>query len=145
MFKKFVFFCVIIACVALSSCKTGQSAGSSAKSDKLSEKNKLDFTYLFFNANKEKILGNLEPAISLYQQCLLIDPNNGAALYEIANIYYSQGNSKNASPYARKAVEKEPNNIWYCSLLASILESEKKFSEVVHIYERLLKVYPERT
>ena len=61
MSKKPILFFPLLLVVALYSCKPSQQASNSSGSRRgLTEKNNTDFTYLFHNANKEKILGNYD-------------------------------------------------------------------------------------
>lgn len=136
---------MVLACFTMYSCKSTQHTGSTVASKKqATEKDNIDFTFLFFNANKEKILGNLELAAKMYQQCLQINPSSSAAMYELANIYYNHGNSRQALDLARGASEIEPSNIWYSTLFAQCLVNEKRYAETIHLYERLIKNYPEK-
>ena len=144
MLKITKYFIPLFLCIACYSCKPTQYTGSSLTASEVAEKNTIDFTYTFYNANKEKMLGNYELAAGLYLQSLQINPSAAAAMYELANIYFSQGKSKMALDYIRKAVELEPTNVWYNTLMAECLVNEKRYAETIRLYERLLKAYPER-
>ena len=114
LLKLIVHVLLLLLIFVIPSCKSTHPTGSSKTTSKdgLTEQDQINFANLFYNASKEKMLGNFDLAVSLYLQCLQISPRNAAALYEVANIDYSRGNSKQALDNAIKAVEIEPSNIW---------------------------------
>lgn len=139
------------------SCKTRQKAtavstkqGETSKSTvssggkQLSGKEKVEFEYLFFNSNREKILGNYDLAEQSLIQALRIDPSSAATMYELANIYAFKNNKKQSLFYSKKAALIDPSNIWYQLLYIDCLKENKQATEVVAVYQRLLKKYPER-
>jgi tetratricopeptide (TPR) repeat protein len=138
---------VLILLCLLFSCKTTQPKARdvSKKSQKngLSEKDVVQFKFVFFNANKERILGNYALAESLFSQALQIDPNSAASMYELANIYSFQNNKNQALFYSKKAATIDPKNIWYQLLYISSLKENKLLPEVAIVYERLIKDYPQ--
>jgi tetratricopeptide (TPR) repeat protein len=145
-----LFSCFLL--VILSSCKTKQkatpskapSASSPSKSGGLEGKQRVDFERVFFDANKEKMLGNYDLAETLFSQALKIDPNSAAAMYELANIYAFQNNKNQALYYSKKAAAADPKNIWYQLLYAQCLKENKQPEDVVKVLEKLVKDNPER-
>ena len=129
------------------SCKTAQTtAGDGSKKNQeksLSEKDVVQFKFVFFNANKERILGNYDLAETLFLQALKIDPNSAATMYELANIYSFQNNKNQALFYSKKAASIDSKNIWYQLLYVSCLKENKLFPEASAVYERLIKDYPQ--
>jgi tetratricopeptide (TPR) repeat protein len=117
---------------------TGNYSGTN-----LSDKDRVEFEYHFFNANREKILGNYEQAETLYLHALKINPNSAATMYELANIYAFQNNKRNALYYSKKAALLDLKNTWYQLLYIDCLNQAKQYSEVVNVYNRLIKEYPE--
>ena len=113
------------------------------KTNTLSQSQKLDNSYDFIDACKEKILGNYDKAIADFSSCAKTDPSNSAALYEIAGIYYLQKNYKAALPYIETAVKLDPNNVWYQLLYANMLIAGHRYKDATEIYEKLSKTYPE--
>lgn len=151
------FFLFLFLFFLFFSCKTPQTGttvstkqrdntkpGSLQEGKQLSGKERIDFEYLFFNANKEKVLGNYDLAETALLQALRIDPNSAATMYELANIHSFKNNKKQALFYSRKAALKDPENIWYQLLYIDCLKENKQPSEVVTVYQKLLKKYPDR-
>ena len=142
--KKTVFAAVSL--IFLYSCKGGQMASAPAASGKntLSESQRADVTYLFFNANKEKILGNLNNAADLFAEVIRKDGSNHASMYELANIYAQQKKYSDALFFIRSAYKLDPKNEWYALSFADILQKNGKFEESAAVYEQLIKDKPDR-
>lgn len=139
-------FRLLIPIVLLISCKGGQQASSPKPASKssLSDAQRTDVTYLFFNANKEKILGNLNNAADLFAEVIRKDGSNHAAMYELANIYAEQKKYSDALFFSRSAYKLDPENEWYALSFAEILQKNGKFEESATVYEQLLKSKPDR-
>ncbi len=111
--------------------------------DELGEQKQKEFEYLFVEALKQKMFGNGQKAIQLLSNCLQIDPNSSAAMYELANIHAANNDLTSASLLLEKAISINPENKWYKDLLAQIYQHQNKFSEAADIYSELLENDPE--
>lgn len=116
----------------------------SAKGKEFNERERIELNYLFFNANKEKMLGNNDAAYSLFMQVLAKDPKNDASLYAMAQISSQQKRYDDAINSIRKALAINNKNTWYQSLYGELLMNSKRFGEAVDVYEGLSKNNPER-
>lgn len=136
---------LFLVCFAFS-CKTPKASSGEASSKgsnkELSEKEAILFKRLFFDANKERILGNYDMAETLFSQALKIDPNSAATMYELANIYSFQNNKNQALFYSKRAASLDPKNVWYQLLYAGCLKENKMIADVAIVYERLVKDNP---
>ena len=143
-----IFICVCL--LAAASCKstqttTIQSASKSKTSPrKLSDSQQADILYTFYNANKEKIIGNLANSASLFADVIRKDPSNAAAMYELAGIYLEQGKNSDALFYSRSAYQLDPKNEWYALQLSQALQKNGKFAESAQVLDQLVKDYPDR-
>ncbi|HVA99035.1 MAG TPA: tetratricopeptide repeat protein [Bacteroidia bacterium] len=124
--------------------RTAKSPNSTATSKKQSEETKVNIMYYYYNACKEKMLGNYDLAISLFSKCVSLDPTNYAAQYEIGNIYYFQNDPDKAITYAKIAAFGNPKNPWYQLLYANCLKDKKQYSDLVKVYQQLTKNFPTR-
>ncbi len=144
----FVFATAYALVSGFTSCKTSSGAsgggGDKKNTTPLDDKDRVNFEYLFFNANKEKVLGNYELAETYYSQALRINPNSAATMYELANIYSFQNNKNQALFYSKKAAALDPDNIWYQQLYADCLKENKNIAEYAKVYETLVKKFPEK-
>jgi tetratricopeptide (TPR) repeat protein len=130
--------CFFIACKS-SKPSTGNSSARSS-----SDLEKAEVLNLFYNANKEKILGNLNNAAELFSEVLRKDAGNHAAMYELANIYSEQKRFGDALFFIRSAYRLDSKNLWYALSLAEIYQKNKKFNEATQVLEQLVKDYPDR-
>ena len=108
----------------------------------MSEREKTEFEYVFFNANKERILGNYELAANLYAQCIRLNPNEATPYYELANIYEMMGDYKMALEYSEKAVDLDKENYWYRILYAHSLQRNNRTEEAIKQYRMLSEKDP---
>lgn len=109
----------------------------------LTEKEKLDFAYLFYDAEKDKLLGNFSLAQEKFQQALRIDPRSAATHFELSQIYFQSGNLEMAELSGKQAIKFDDSNKWYKLALADIYEQLGKFSEVASLMEDLLNYEPD--
>ncbi|MCF6356212.1 MAG: tetratricopeptide repeat protein [Draconibacterium sp.] len=111
--------------------------------EKIAEQKQMEFEYLFLEALKQKMFGNMQKAIQLLSSCLEIDPNSSAAMFELANIHAANNDFTSASLLLEKAISLNGDNKWYKQLLAQIYQQQRKFSEAADIYTQLLQDDPE--
>lgn len=140
------FALLAIAALLITGCKSTQSTTSSSKVSKntLSDGQRAEVTFLFFNANKEKLLGNYNNAADLFAEVIRKDPNNAAAMYELANIYGEQKKFTDALFFSKSAYLIDPSNPWYTMTYADVLQKNKKFEESATVIEKLVNLYPDR-
>src|SRR5436305_12760209 len=117
---KYKFLLLILCAASFAACKSSKPASVSRTAKQMSGSERADVTYLFYNANKEKILGNLNNAAELFSEVIRKDPVNHAAMYELANIYSEQKKYSDALFFIRSAYKMDPKNIWYALSLADI-------------------------
>jgi len=113
-----------------------------SKATILSEKQKLEFDYLFHEANKERILGNFQMAVGLFARCIKINPNEAAPYYEMANIYDMTQDANLSLAFAKKAVELDGSNKWYRLLYAHTLQRSGDTENAIKQYEKLVELEP---
>ena len=137
---RFHSYIILLFAIILFSCKSHKDAAVTG----LDPDKRKEFDMAYYNASKEKILGNLELAAEYYEKCLKLNPNSAAALYELANIFNEKENVRYALPPAKKAAALEPKNEWYSLLLADCYQKTKQYGEAIKVYQNLLKYYPGR-
>ncbi len=137
------FFALIIVFTSFVACKSSKtSTSTSPVKTTMSDSQKAEVTYTFFNANKEKILGNLDNAANLFSEVIRKDPNNAAAMYELANIYSGQKKYADALYFAKGAYQIDKKNSWYVLTYTDILEKNKKFTEAAAVLEKAVQDNP---
>ncbi|MES2836929.1 MAG: tetratricopeptide repeat protein [Bacteroidota bacterium] len=136
----YLFFAVVIALFSFS-CKTKKEATTTAKSN-LSEKDKMEFTFYFYEGIKSKSLGNIDEAVVYFKKCIDKDATDGAPQYEIAQLLYSKRDFQNALIYAKQAVTADEKNQWYNQIYAECLFRNNKLAESAKVYEKLIEQDP---
>ena len=129
----------VISCSSQKKAITNQGPSSGAE---LSEKERLEFAYLFHDAEKDKLLGNFSIAQDKFQQAIRINPRSSATHFELSQIYLQIGNIESAELSAKQAVRFDDKNKWYKLALADIYEQQGKFKEIVPLLEQLHKKEP---
>jgi tetratricopeptide (TPR) repeat protein len=97
----------------------------------------------YLDANREKILGNLEEAAKLFRLVIDKDPDNAAARYELARILHRNGADAAALQEARQAVTLDGNNVWYVLYLAELYEDSGMPEKAIDLLEDLVDRYPD--
>ncbi len=136
----------IILSFSFISCKTNSKLNtfSKNKGQNLTEKEQTALTTTFFEANKEKILGNKLIAEGIFLKCLKIDSHNDASMFELASLYYERKSYKDALDYINEAISINKNNTWYKILKATILQETKQFKDAAEIYKEITELEPNR-
>ncbi|MFO7998331.1 MAG: tetratricopeptide repeat protein [Bacteroidales bacterium] len=134
---------------ALGACSTSRSQVAAPEPQQeeepaeIKEIDRLRSTAVMIEAARQKMLGNLPEAISLYDQATQFDPGNDAAHYELAKIHAMQGQFDDALAYAHTAAELSPDNHHYQVALADIHILNNNVPEAILVYESLVTKHPE--
>lgn len=139
---KNIFLLIFLSGFLLVSCKSVQKSESSVTKQK-NPSHYADNSSLFIDASKEKILGNTDEAEKLYKKCLEVNPDDDASMYELAKINIGRKEYDNALHYMSKATKIDPTNVYYLTLYASLLQSQKKYNEAIPVYQQVLNLKPE--
>jgi predicted Zn-dependent protease len=128
---------IILVVVFISSCKVKTSKQIVERRN-----DTIQFTYLYSEALKNKMLGRDELAVNQFSQCLQMKPKSSASAYQLATISYDSNEYEKAKNYADFALNFQPDNEWYLLLRASIAKelNEKKVYE--NIYKKLVIAFP---
>lgn len=99
---------------------------------------------LFMDGNRARLSGDAPKAISLFEQCLKVDPTNSASQFELAKLYHMAQDWPRAVDMARKATNNDPDNIWYRFLLADLYSQNQRNAEAAEVYKGIVKKWPDR-
>jgi len=133
---------ILLALSCGSTRSTAVATGSAEKSETRDNRIAERVTSLFIDATKERILGNFRQAITLYHQCLSLNPNHDPSLYELARLYRMQGGVIEALGFAEKAAKIDPENKWYNLLLASLYDQSGQTTKAIRVFEKLHQQNP---
>ena len=104
----------------------------------------VSYNYVFGEALRQKLMGNIGEAVRYFEQCTKINPGSDAAYYEIAQISTQRGDLQNGKIYGLKAYSNDKRNLWYITLLGDIYYHLKSVDSAVYYYEQAAKIFPER-
>lgn len=141
------FSALLLLAIVLGSCATRKQPAITQPSAaaELTDKQRLDFSFLYFEALRDKMLGNYPQAQEKLQQAVRIDPRNAAAHYELGQIYALTGKFDQAELSTELAIRFDPGNIWYRQALAERYEQTGKFEKMAGVLSDLSKEYPGNT
>jgi tetratricopeptide (TPR) repeat protein len=100
----------------------------------------LEKTYI--EATREKLLGNYDAALGLYQEVLQKDNENAAASYEMARIYELKKNLDEALPRAERAHFLDKKNLYYAQYFGGLLDKKGDYRRAAELYEELAEMQP---
>ena len=103
----------------------------------------MEFNYSFFEANKQKMLGNLNESGAYYLKCIELFPESAAANYELAGILAIAEDYQHAIPYAQKAYNIDEQNKWYQALLITMYKATGDLKKAGVLLEDMLKKHPD--
>jgi tetratricopeptide (TPR) repeat protein len=135
------FILIFFVAVLITACSTKKNISETKVKVKkeLSESSEQQYYYVFIEANRKKLLGDLNGALALYYQCLEINSASAAAMAEISQINTILKNYEVAIKYAKSAVQNDSENKWYKLQLAKLYLGSKKYTEAIELYEDIYK------
>lgn len=134
---RFLFFIAVLI-VVLNSCLVKNRGITPPHS----QNDTLQFTYLYSEALKSKMLGRDEVAIDQFTQCLRMKPQSSASSYQLALISYNNGQHAKAKDYVKYCLALKPENEWYLLLRAEIAKQLNEKDVYNDIYDKLVREYP---
>ncbi len=137
--RLFKYLALVLLCCLAAACATNQKIiTQNTLSETDQEKQKSELDYLFFSAQKERLIGNFQNAIVLFEKIALKDNKNSDAHYQLARIYANSSNFAEAFQNAKKAHQLDPNNVWYLRLYIDLMRERNDAKETNTLYQRLL-------
>ena len=149
MYKKNLFILTLFI-VFLAACSPSKEVNKTAKKNSahnskhsslagLTEKEKINFKFLFHNAIKAKVLGNYQEAANLFRECTLIAPKEPASYYELAQLFEITKQKELGLEYAQKAVNLDTENYWYRIQYAHALQRNGNGKDAIIQYEKIIE------
>jgi tetratricopeptide (TPR) repeat protein len=115
---------------------------SAEAQQEVSAENKRRNARLFADGVRERITGNNQRAVTLFEQALEADPNDHASMYELAELYANEGNINKALKMMEKAVALEPSNSWYLVRIAQIYKYLGNYEAYANAFYKLVDMHP---
>ncbi|MBL4661970.1 MAG: hypothetical protein JKY22_00015 [Flavobacteriaceae bacterium] len=92
----------------------------------------------FHQANSEKMIGHYEKAIALFEHCLVVEPNNHAVHFALADLYQTQGDKDKTLHHAESAYNNNKSNKWYALRLADLYFERNEFAKTADLYAAII-------
>ena len=104
----------------------------------LTEEKELKFQDFFFKALSEKSIGNYQKAIENLESCNQVLTNDVAVYFEFSKNYFLLNKTFLAKQYAKRALVKEPNNIWILKHLVKIHVKDRNLSDAISAQQKVV-------
>jgi|SRR6185312_8670626 len=127
---------------SFSSCSSSKRTSKTNQQRYISEDELVVLKSMYYEATTKKVLGDYDAALSMFRQCIALDPTCAAANYEMADILEYDKQPDTALQFINRAVQLEPSNIWYQELYAQCLQEKGRYKEVENVYNNLIKDNP---
>jgi len=112
---------------------------------KLSATRTREFDNVFFEAQKEKQIGNTLRAINKFTDATKIDPDNSVCYYEIGRLQITNNQMAEAEIATLKATELDKENRYYFLQLSDIYRQRGKWDMSIKTLEYLNKIDPQNS
>lgn len=109
----------------------------------LNEKEMMEFTKLFFDGNRAKILGDYGLAKKHFTEAMRINPENGAVKFEMGKLYADQNRFAEALQMAKDARNSDRENIWYAHFLAQLYAETGDLDKSTEVFREIIAAQPE--
>ena len=106
--------------------------------DLQNEQKDLNFQNFFFEALQHKAIGNFDKAISALENCQNIKNDDKAVEFEFAKNYFELDKFYEAETYIKKALIKEPENLYMLVLLKDIYNNQNNFKDALEVQKKIL-------
>lgn len=103
------------------------------------------FDYVFQEAMRQKLARNNDAAFDLFDYCLKLNPESGAVLFELADMYRSVHNDTTAIKLLEKASNLYPDNYWYKDRLVLLYFNGRRNNEALKVVEDMAARFPEKS
>jgi tetratricopeptide (TPR) repeat protein len=115
------------------------------QSDNLTYEQKVKFNEHYFNASKQKSIGNFDEAFKEFEACYRINPKSHASMYQLANISFRNKQLDDAIYWGEKSIKTDPYyNHWYYGQLAQFYSRAGQNEKSVKIFQKMIDNEPLR-
>ncbi|MCX2576335.1 tetratricopeptide repeat protein [Pedobacter sandarakinus] len=98
---------------------------------------------MFFAGLREKMAENYEAAAKSFSKIIDLDPKQDAAYYELASANFRLNRLPEAALNMVQALKIKPDNVWYNRMLAEIYKRGNKMTELIAVFDALIKIEPD--
>jgi len=144
MLKYFQIIVSLIFLLLLASCSTTKNVSTkkSTANTFIDNDKEAQLSGLFIEAVSNRLLGKFKESEWYLMQCEKLVPTSAAVQYELSNLYRLMNRKSEALVAAQKAVQYQPNNIWYQYALIKLYDQNQQYHKSIEILKDLIKKYP---
>ncbi|SKB48451.1 Tetratricopeptide repeat-containing protein [Parapedobacter luteus] len=99
---------------------------------------------LYFKGIQQKSSGQLAAAENTFDKLVNLQPENDAAHFELARIYFENEDFAAAERSAKRAAALHPENEWYWNLLLDIYKKTTNVREMPMVFDELINLNPDK-
>ncbi len=122
---------IVLITTFASACKTSNKVASTADQNDLS----LKFEKLYIEACTQFSIGNYSVALTQYNKCADLKPQEASVYYQISRIKQKQNEANDAFQNASKANALNPNNKFYAYHYGRLLRSNGDYKKAIEILQ----------
>lgn len=147
-----IYYIIFLSIVIISGCKSTKNVTSFENIlypegrffivKPVDETTRKRFEYFLFEASRFKMLGDFNKAVLYYKEAIGVDTTCASCYFELAQLIFQSGDSKNAELYGFKAVQLDPTNEWFLSFLSKVYHNNKKPELALEASKFLVKLKP---
>lgn len=102
------------------------------------------FDYFFYEAVRQRQLGNLDETVDLLTKCFYINSKSAAVAYEFGMAYTAIQDVPHAVQFMAMASRLDPTNSWYKMAFAELCIKNNDFDNAIVVYEDISQNHPEQ-
>ena len=103
------------------------------------------FDYIFHEAVRQKLARRYDAALDLFDYCRRLNPESGAVLYELADLYRYVKNDSLAIDAMEQACRLYPDNYWYKMRMTTLYQDNHRGDDALRTVEEMAQRFPEKT
>lgn len=104
----------------------------------------LEIKKSFLAGLQEKLAMNFPQATGHFEKVLKLNPDNHAALFELANIKFEENDLPKAEELIKRAIQFKSDNEWYWILLADVYKKSNKINQLIPVLIEVSKIAPKQ-
>lgn len=99
-----------------------------------------DFKENFFNALREKAIGNHDRAITFLEKCATLEPTSGAVQFELAKNYLGNNAFAKAESHIQSALKLSGDKEWLLDTLFEVYDQQRDYTKALPVLEKLATI-----
>ncbi|WP_177181167.1 tetratricopeptide repeat protein [Parapedobacter koreensis] len=99
---------------------------------------------LYFQGIQQKSSGQLAAAENTFDKLVRLQPDNDAAHFELARIYFENKDYAAAERAAKRAAELHPENEWYWTMLLDVYKKTANVKGMPPVFDKLITLNPNK-